>query len=50
MDVSRYEQSELMQNLKERLDEHCFDFSNLNDEFYESATLEAKISLNYYLE
>ena len=50
MDVSRYEQSELMQNLKERLDEHCFDFSNLNDEFYESVALNSEDLLNYYLE
>lgn len=50
MDVTHYDQSQLMENIKEHLDDHCFNFGDLNDEFYEEVALNNEELLNYYLE
>lgn len=50
MDISHYSKEALLENLREHLDERCYDFSNLNDEFYENIALNNEDLLNYYLE
>ncbi|EFW05036.1 small GTP-binding protein [Coprobacillus cateniformis] len=49
MDISHYEKSDLMKDLKEKLDERCVDLTS-QDDFYEDIALCDDMLLDYYLE
>ena len=49
MDISHYQKSDLMKELKEKLDERCVDLTSQND-FYEEIALCDETLLDYYLE
>lgn len=49
MDTIQANHAELMAQIKERLSEQCYDFSNLNNDFYENIALNNEELLDYYL-
>lgn len=49
MDSSYKNKEELLQELKEQLDENCYDFNNLDEAFYENVALNNETLLDYYL-
>lgn len=49
MDSIHTNKEELLLELKKRLNEQCYDFENLDDDFYESIALNNEILLDYYL-
>ena len=49
MDNIHANKEELLSELKKRLSEQCYDFENLDDDFYENIALNNEVLLEYYL-
>ncbi|WP_282195267.1 translation factor GTPase family protein [Thomasclavelia cocleata] len=49
MDNIHTNKEELLSELKKRLNEQCYDFENLDDDFYENIALNNEVLLDYYL-
>ncbi len=49
MDMTSYSKSELILNVQQQLDNHCLDFTQQNDEFYENIALIDENMLDEYL-
>lgn len=49
MDNPHTNKEELLLELKKRLNEQCYDFENLDEDFYENIALNNEILLDYYL-
>ena len=50
MDITPYSQEHLLGNIQSRLDEHCFDFTNQDETFFESIALVNDDLLDEYME
>ncbi|KXU51890.1 MAG: translation factor GTPase family protein [Longibaculum muris] len=50
MDITSYSQEHLLGNIQSRLDEHCFDFTNQDEIFFESIALVDDDLLDEYME
>lgn len=50
MDITPYSQEHLLHNIQSRLDEHCFDFTNQDETFFESVALVDDDLLDEYME
>lgn len=50
MDIAHYSKNELLNNLQERLHEHCIDFTEQGDEFYENVALTSDELMEDFLE